>query len=231
MIIKGCTLYSILTYGTGFYRRDGSLRKMMCSVSSLPAEKESPIRRFIECKSIDYRDGQKESWSLQRNFYENSDLPYQIIERGDGVDGWGVGSIAPFLTAANKINEYAKGCQGAARIDYSDKTDPMNPLSDSVYMAKVNRYQSDLEEERNKNVAANKKIELDLLKINTLIFRKSLKSGVSSNCGLVIEVKPPIVKIQTQIGELWIRLDQSYPPDVGCRFVNGVYQPPQISNQ
>jgi hypothetical protein len=58
-------------------------------------------------------------------------------------------------------------------------------------------------------------------------FRQSLKVGTETHCGLVIEVRPPIVKVQTMIGERWLKVAQLYPSGRrDCRFVNGVYQDP-----
>ncbi|MEO6603932.1 MAG: tetratricopeptide repeat protein [Polyangiaceae bacterium] len=58
-------------------------------------------------------------------------------------------------------------------------------------------------------------------------FRKNLKVGDDSHCGLVIEVKPPIAKVQTMIGEVWLKVEQLYAPGkADCRFRNGVYQDP-----
>ena len=56
-------------------------------------------------------------------------------------------------------------------------------------------------------------------------FRKSVKVGDDSNCGLVVEVKAPIISVQTQIGVQWLKIAQIYPAGMGCQFVNGVYQP------
>lgn len=42
-------------------------------------------------------------------------------------------------------------------------------------------------------------------------WRKTLKTGDESNCGLVIEVKRPIAKIQTASGERWLKVGQLYP--------------------
>ena len=56
-------------------------------------------------------------------------------------------------------------------------------------------------------------------------FRKTIKSGDDTHCGLAIEVKKPIVKVQTMAGEKWLKLTQIYPAGVAsCQFVNGVYQ-------
>jgi hypothetical protein len=58
-------------------------------------------------------------------------------------------------------------------------------------------------------------------------FRQSLHVGSDSHCGLVIEVKGPVAKVQSMIGEVWLKTAQLYPKgEEGCRFVNGVYQDP-----
>jgi hypothetical protein len=56
-------------------------------------------------------------------------------------------------------------------------------------------------------------------------FRSSLAVGSDTHCGLVIEVRRPIAKVQSMIGEVWLKVDQLYPKGTrNCRFVNGVYQ-------
>lgn len=58
-------------------------------------------------------------------------------------------------------------------------------------------------------------------------FRAKLKVSDDTHCGMVIEIKKPLIKIQTMVGDKWFRPDQVYPPgEAGCRFVNGVYQEP-----
>lgn len=55
-------------------------------------------------------------------------------------------------------------------------------------------------------------------------FRKKLSVGDETHCGMVIERKDPIVKIQTVAGEKWLKTAQIYPPGMrGCRFYNGQY--------
>ena len=56
-------------------------------------------------------------------------------------------------------------------------------------------------------------------------FRTNLKLGDDNHCGLVVEVKKPIVKVQAAIGEKWLKIDQIYPAgSADCRFINGAYQ-------
>jgi TPR repeat protein len=59
-------------------------------------------------------------------------------------------------------------------------------------------------------------------------FRKALKTGDESHCGLVIEVKPPIAKVQTMVGEMWLKVEQLFPRGgESCKFHNGVYVDPR----
>jgi hypothetical protein len=58
-------------------------------------------------------------------------------------------------------------------------------------------------------------------------FRTSLKEGDSTHCGLVIEVKKVVVKVQTIVGEHWFKINQLFPEgSADCRFVNNIYQEP-----
>lgn len=60
-------------------------------------------------------------------------------------------------------------------------------------------------------------------------FRKSIASGNDTHCGMVIEVKRPLIKIQTLIGEKWFKLEQLFPSNTRtCRFVNGIYSDPSV---
>jgi len=56
-------------------------------------------------------------------------------------------------------------------------------------------------------------------------WRKHLTLGSDTHCGMVVEMKPPLAKVQTMIGEIWFRSEQLWPPgSKDCHFVNGVYQ-------
>jgi len=55
-------------------------------------------------------------------------------------------------------------------------------------------------------------------------FRRKVAVGDETHCGMVIERKDPIVKIQTVAGEKWLKIGQVYPPGAhSCRFYNGQY--------
>lgn len=60
-------------------------------------------------------------------------------------------------------------------------------------------------------------------------FRANLAGGETSHCGLVIEVKDAVVKLQTIVGEHWLKTSQIYPENAApCRFFNNVYQAPRL---
>lgn len=76
---------------------------------------------------------------------------------------------------------------------------------------------------KNRNILG----ELVALDKDAAEFRKALKTGSESHCGLVIDVKPPIAKVQAMIGEAWLKIDQLYPKGKQSRrWANGVYQDP-----
>jgi hypothetical protein len=74
-----------------------------------------------------------------------------------------------------------------------------------------------------------RKVEIERNKAVTAAFRKSVKLGTLSHCGLVIEVRGPVAIVQTMIGKVGLRIDQLYPADLAtCQFVNGLYEDPHL---
>lgn len=70
-----------------------------------------------------------------------------------------------------------------------------------------------------KNNEFNKKLYSIAKDINQkeILLRAKLKVGDETNCGLVIEVKSPIAKIQTNVGEKWFKIDRLYTPNtISC---------------
>lgn len=56
-------------------------------------------------------------------------------------------------------------------------------------------------------------------------WRKTITPGTDTHCGMAIEVKPPLLKVQTPVGEKWFKTGQLYPPrEKQCVFKNGEYQ-------
>ena len=69
---------------------------------------------------------------------------------------------------------------------------------------------------------------------NIKAFRTSIKDGSETNCGPVIEVKGKLLKVAYAIenygNEHWIRREEVFPPEYGCRFFNGNYVSPGYQN-
>jgi hypothetical protein len=77
------------------------------------------------------------------------------------------------------------------------------------------------------SIALNRKRETEIARRNAefAAWRKKIQPGTESHCGMVIEVKAPLVKVQTVVGEKWFKTDRIYPAgQKNCTFVNGVYQ-------
>jgi hypothetical protein len=56
-------------------------------------------------------------------------------------------------------------------------------------------------------------------------WRKHIVLGSDSHCGLVVDLKPSLAKVQTAIGEKWFKLEQLEPAgSASCNFSNGVYE-------
>lgn len=61
-------------------------------------------------------------------------------------------------------------------------------------------------------------------------WRKTVKEGTESHCGLVIQVRPSIAEVQTMIGAHWFKVEQLLPPGIECAFLNSVYVEPKLAN-
>lgn len=63
---------------------------------------------------------------------------------------------------------------------------------------------------------------------NVKSYRNSLSEGQDSHCGLIVEVKDKVVRVETMVGLKFFKREQLYPAGVAsCSFRNNVYQPPQ----
>jgi hypothetical protein len=61
----------------------------------------------------------------------------------------------------------------------------------------------------------------------TANFRRALKIGDESHCGLVVEIQRPVAKVQAMIGEVWLKVEQLHPKGYEkCHFHNNVYVDP-----
>ena len=65
---------------------------------------------------------------------------------------------------------------------------------------------------------------------NAVNFRTTMKVGVETNCGPIVDIKSDMIKVYFPVKnygtEQWIRRDEIFPPSVPCRFVDGKYQFP-----
>ena len=56
-------------------------------------------------------------------------------------------------------------------------------------------------------------------------WRKHVVLGSDTHCGMIVDMRLPLVKVQTTIGEKWFKLGELEPPgSTSCNFANGVYQ-------
>tara|TARA_Y100001956_G_C4121878_1_gene187889 strand:- start:343 stop:1785 length:1443 start_codon:yes stop_codon:yes gene_type:complete len=63
---------------------------------------------------------------------------------------------------------------------------------------------------------------------NIKSYRNSLSEGQDSHCGLIVEVRDKVVRVETMVGLKFFKKDQMYPAGVAnCSFRNNVYQPPR----
>lgn len=53
--------------------------------------------------------------------------------------------------------------------------------------------------------------------------RHSIKTGTRTNCGVVIDVKKPLVLVETQLGQKYLEIDRLFNSGESCRFIDGVY--------
>jgi len=100
--------------------------------------------------------------------------------------------------------------------------------------AALDRVRAEQERQNREAAEAEGAVEQQRVKTATVrisSFRKSLREGVDTNCGPVIQMKLPHVKVYVPVkdygNEHWIRVDAIYPPGYACTFVNGGYRAPR----
>jgi|SRR5579859_2712824 len=90
-----------------------------------------------------------------------------------------------------------------------------------------------LEAQRQQQLVAEKEAEKQNARnrTQTLAFRKTLKVGAETHCGLVLSINGPVAVVQAPapIGQYGLKIGQLYPVGLAsCRFLNGVYQDPGL---
>jgi len=111
-------------------------------------------------------------------------------------------------------------------IDQYQQFDPNNLVSQAKkkLVIAVAEEKKAAEQSRREAIARQNAL---LARLNS--WRKALKVGDDTNCGPVLEFKANLIKIYFPVrdygNEHWIRRDQVFPSDSGCKFINGSYQP------
>lgn len=71
--------------------------------------------------------------------------------------------------------------------------------------------------------AVEQKNKIELARVEA--WRKKVTLGSETHCGMVVDAKAPLIKVQTSIGEKWFQTAQLYPVgEKQCMFKQGQYQ-------
>ena len=92
---------------------------------------------------------------------------------------------------------------------------------------RVARERSEAAEAREQTRQADAKRRAEEREKDAEAFRSKLAVGDETHCGMVVELKTPIVKLQTPAGEKWLKIAQVYRAgSAPCNFANGAYVEP-----
>lgn len=98
-----------------------------------------------------------------------------------------------------------------------------------IYEQKIQKSEKQLERE-NEALADLEEKAIRNFQKSVSNFRKTIKKGVETNCGTVLDVKGASVKVYFPVknvgDEHWIDTNKIFPKSHGCRFVNGNYIAP-----
>ncbi len=96
-------------------------------------------------------------------------------------------------------------------------------------MLKALRNEQERVDRKEREIKENEAKILRQEELMTINWRKTLKVGSETNCGPVIEIKNPMIKVYFPVAsygtEHWIMLNTIQRPGTGCRFINGKYIP------
>ena len=128
-----------------------------------------------------------------------------------------------YLFAFNSISKSADAIQFIANYKEDDGDDLIPRAKELAAELEAKEKELQLEMART-NEAERQKHNADN-RSTTNAFRAKVKLGDESHCGMIIDLKLPLVKVQTMVGERWYRLEQIYPRgNAPCQFYNNVYQ-------
>jgi hypothetical protein len=140
---------------------------------------------------------------------------------GELIDGTDFLSLSPESSSLDELTDLSRRL---SNLDQK-RLSPKSRIWLESMIAKVNKYR-DIQQTRE---AARKAKELQDLAIQQAkalqqlaSFRKSLSEGDETNCGLVIEKKTKLVKLQLKSSntEQWVKIDEVLPPDQACSLLS-----------
>lgn len=88
------------------------------------------------------------------------------------------------------------------------------------------------ERESQKSREQQEGLEIEKRRVAVARFRRTVSAGMDSHCGLVLSVNGPVAMVQgpAGVGQYGMRISELYPAGLAsCRFVNGIYQRPNIA--
>lgn len=127
---------------------------------------------------------------------------------------------------ADRLNRRLASLQGAEAAQAAD-------LAAKAAAVRQVEEAKQLEAQRQQQLQARKAEEQEIARnrVLTQAFRKSLKVGTETHCGLVLSINGPVAVVQAPapIGQYGLKIDQLYPAGLApCQFYNGIYQDPRL---
>lgn len=163
--------------------------------------------KIDECKNILSDTEITHALSLQKTLIEKETLQrYRDLFK----------NINTIQSAQNFISKYAN-------------LDPDSLVPKAEIMLKALRNEQERVDRKEREIKENEAKILRQEELMTINWRKTLKVGSETNCGPVIEIKNPMIKVYFPVAsygtEHWIMLNTIQRPGTGCRFINGKYIP------
>jgi len=210
------------------------LKKTIASPKTEPCEDQPAAGAVVRLRNL-HTDAVLEA--------KTDDKGHAVLEVRDGkspmFQGWeceesGCASPAYALVVNGQILSSVDAVAGlAASLAAKGVAQAELEKRDRAAKAEEKRQAALREQEEKKRVAEEKKEaerEAVRKKQEAEKFRQKLAVGDQTHCGMVIELKRPIVKVQTFDGEKWFRVAQLFPPgEAPCRFYNHEYVDPEVT--
>ncbi len=172
---------------------------------------------------LNKRDGD----GMTRAYGVGKDLFLTSVLDGNGRNEVRTITDSSYHTKLNlpKLNDFIKFAfdGGYASVDFSGGNDRQRTLRFINLSELMEAQRIEMEAQRRELEAEQRR--LAQLQSQLPNFRRKLRSGHDSHCGLVVERKGDIALIETVIGQKWLKVSQLYQPGFRpCRFVNNILQ-------